>query len=291
MKWSVLACNGMDKAEGALAREIGMQVAEAAEAEIVCPVLLNRAAKRYQDVLASTALVVIDGCGTRCASKLATQMTVKPAHKVLVSDQVKTSGISLETWLRLGPAELAFAENVKDQVVSTLTAETEARAAPAAAEIAWEPPADYLMVPYDQFEFRVPRVGYLFNENDLWVRVRGSRGRVGISDYLQQSLTDIYYFDAPELGSGVEQFGELGAVESSKAVFEIVAPVSGTVVSTNEALIEKPELINEDPYGEGWLVEVELSGWPDEAEFLLDGQAYSETLTGKAAEGGAAGKG
>jgi glycine cleavage system H protein len=291
MKWSVLACNGMDKAEGALAREIGLLIAEAGEAEVVCPVLLNRASRHYEGVLSSTALIVIDGCGTRCASKLATQMAVKPVQKVLVSDQAKMSRISLETSLRLGPAELAFAEDVTDQVVSALTAQAEAPATPAAAEVAWEPPADYLMVPYNQFEFRVPREGYLFNENDLWVRMQGTRGRVGISDYLQQSLTDIYYFDEPELGSSVEQFGELGAVESSKAVFEIVAPVSGTVVSTNEALIAKPELINEDPYGEGWLVEVELSAWPDEAEFLLDCQAYSETLTGKAAEGDTAGKG
>ena len=78
MKWALLSCNGMDKPEGALAREVGMQMAEATAGEIICPVLLNRAVARYKDVLAADSLIVIDGCGTRCASKLATQVGVKP---------------------------------------------------------------------------------------------------------------------------------------------------------------------------------------------------------------------
>jgi glycine cleavage system H protein len=283
MSWSVLACNGLDKAEGTLAREVALQFAETTGAQIICPVLLNRSASRYKAVLATTSLLVIDGCGTRCASKLASHVAAKPARKLLLTDEVKAAGASLGASLRFGPAEFELSKRVADGVLSALTAEAEASPTPT-AELVWEPPGDYICVPYDQFEFRVPREGYLFSENDLWVRVQGTRGRVGISDYLQQSLTDIYYFDPPKVGASVEQFGELGAVESSKAVFEIVAPVSGTVMVTNEALIEKPELINEDPYGEGWLVELELSGWPDEAEFLLAGTAYSETLASKAAE-------
>ena len=97
----------------------------------------------------------------------------------------------------------------------------------------------------------MPKEGYFVQrERPLGAR-EGEQARVGISDYLQQQLTDIYYFDPPTLGTVVEQFGELGAVESTKAVFEIVAPVSGTVVAVNEEVVRHPDLINEDPYGAG----------------------------------------
>ena len=113
----------------------------------------------------------------------------------------------------------------------------------------------------------------------------GNRARVGISDYLQQQLTDIVYFDPPKVGTLVGQFGELGAVESSKAVFELIAPVSGTVVAVNEVVVqESPGLINEDPYDAGWLVEVELNAWAEDRELLLDGPAYGDTVGPKAAE-------
>ena len=170
---------------------------------------------------------------------------------------------------------MALAASIATELVSALTAETVEVAPP----VAWDLPGDYLVLPYQQFHFRVPKEGYLFSENDVWVRVAGTRARVGLSDYLQQKLTDIYYFDPPAVGAVVEQFGELGSVESSKAMFEIVAPLSGTVRSEKQVLVEKPELINEDPYGEGWLVEVELTAtWPEERQFLLDGAAYLETL-------------
>jgi len=279
VNYAVLACNGMDKVEGALAREAGIRIAEAADAAIVCPVLLNRAAARYEEVLASVALIVIDGCGTRCASKLAAQVGARAERKILVSDVVKASGIDLGTSLRLRPEDAALAERMATETLAALTI---GAAEPTAA--VWDEPGENLVVSYLQFRFHVPIQGYLFSENDVWVRVAGDRARIGISDYLQQQLTDILYVDSPALETGVEQFGELGAVESSKAVFEIVAPVSGVVARVNEALVERPELVNEDPYGEGWLVEVNLTAWPDEAEFLLDGPAYAETLGAKAAD-------
>ena len=86
---------------------------------------------------------------------------------------------------------------------------------------------------HDKFEFRIPVVDYVFNENDVWARVLDGVARVGISDYMQQKLTDISYFDPPKVGAVVEQFGELGSVESAKAVFEIISPISGTVTAVN----------------------------------------------------------
>ncbi len=82
----------------------------------------------------------------------------------------------------------------------------------------------------------------------------------------------------------VEQFGELGSLESAKAVFEIVSPVGGTVTAVNQAVIDNPGLINEDPYGAGWLVEMKLSAWTQDQELLLDPAAYAETVKRKAAE-------
>ena len=280
MNYAVLACNGVDKVEGALAREVGLQVAEATGADIICPVLLNRAPDHYEKALGEDALIVVDGCGTRCASKLAAAVGAKPKQKVLVSKLVKASEEQLQASLRLGPKEMALAENIVADVVAALGAPG-GQAAPAA----WEAPTEFFVVPFSKFEFRIPKQGYWFSENDTWARQMGNRARVGISDYLQQQLTDILYFNPPELGTLVEQFGELGEVESSKAIFEIIAPVSGTVVAVNETVVgESPELVNADPYGEGWLVEVELSAWAEESELLLDGPAYRDTVGPKAAE-------
>jgi glycine cleavage system H protein len=280
MKWAVLPCSGMDKAEGSLAREVAIRVAESTGGEIVCPVLLNRAPARYKKTLSKNSLIVIDGCATRCASKLATQVEAKPGQRVLVSDAVKASGEPLEASLHLGPGAMALAEAIVDEVMSALSAPT----ALPETTVSWDAPAEFLVVVHDKYEFRIPKEGYWFNENDLWARVNGNRARVGISDYMQQRLTDISYFDPPEPGAVVEQFGELGSVESIKAVFEIISPVSGTVVVANQAVWDSPELINEDPFGAGWLVEVELADWQQDKELLLDGPAYGKTVERKADE-------
>jgi glycine cleavage system H protein len=139
-------------------------------------------------------------------------------------------------------------------------------------------------VTHEKFEFRIPAAGYLFNENDCWVRAVNGTARIGISDYMQQRLTDIGFFTPPETGIRVDQFGELGTVESAKAVFEIIAPVSGTVTAVNAAVVDDPGLVNSDPYGAGWLVEVELENLEQDRELLLDGAAYAKTVKRKAAE-------
>ncbi len=143
---------------------------------------------------------------------------------------------------------------------------------------------EFLVVTHDKFEFRIPAADYLFNENDVWVRLSEGVARVGVSDYLQQRLTDIGFFDPPAAGTAVDQFGELGSIESAKTAFEIVAPLSGTVAGVNEAAVRNPALINEDPYGEGWLVEVRPGNWPADRELLLDGPGYAQIVGRKAAE-------
>lgn len=143
---------------------------------------------------------------------------------------------------------------------------------------------EMLVVTQDKFEFRIPAAGYLFNENDVWARASEGVARVGVSDYLQQRLTDVGFFEPPEAGAAVEQFGELGSLESAKAIFEVISPVSGVVTSINKEVTKNPGLVNEDPYGAGWLVEVRLAHWARDRELLLDGEAYAGAVARKAAE-------
>jgi glycine cleavage system H protein len=110
-----------------------------------------------------------------------------------------------------------------------------------------------------------------------WVRSGGSTVRVGITDHAQQALGDIVYVDLPQVGAEVTAGEPCGEVESTKSVNDVYAPVSGTVVARNEALESTPELLNSDPYGEGWMIEIQ----PDEGADLgavlgglLDAQAY-----------------
>jgi glycine cleavage system H protein len=112
-----------------------------------------------------------------------------------------------------------------------------------------------------------------------WVRTEGGRARVGITDYAQDALGDIVYVDMPVVGADVAVGGKLGEVESTKSVSEIYAPVAGTVTAVNDALPGSPERINQDPYGEGWICELELA---DESGFeaLLDPAAYSDLTAG-----------
>jgi glycine cleavage system H protein len=294
VKCAVLSCSGMDRAEGSLAREVAIRFAEKTGADIVCPVLLSRAAARYKKLLAEEALVIVDGCGTRCASKLAAGLDARTERKISISDALKARGLLPGTSLRLEPADLALVETIVDDLIAGLAAPSTPPASPspdAQQEAAsssnvqnWEPPNDFAVVVHDKYEFHIPKNDYFFNENDVWARPLGDRARVGISDYMQQRLTDVNYFDPPNVGAEIEQFGEVGSVESVKAAFEVVSPVSGRVVAVNEAVTDAPELVNEDPYGRGWLAELELTDWQGERELLLGGAEYAKTVEQKAAE-------
>ncbi len=101
----------------------------------------------------------------------------------------------------------------------------------------------------------------------------GSRVRVGITDYAQDALGDVVFVDLPEVGASVAASESVGELESTKSVSEMYAPVSGTVVAVNEALVDNPALLNEDPYGDGWLCEIEMS---DAADFdaMMTAAAY-----------------
>lgn len=115
--------------------------------------------------------------------------------------------------------------------------------------------------------------GLLYSESHEWVKVEGNVAVIGVSDFAQEEMGDITYVDVPEAGDEVVAGEDFGALESVKASSELYCPVSGKVVEVNEAVVDAPELINENPY-ESWLIKVEMS---DESQLsaLLDASAYA----------------
>ena len=112
-----------------------------------------------------------------------------------------------------------------------------------------------------------------------WARVEGETASFGITWYAQDALGEVVFFEPPEVGASVSKNETYAEVESVKAVSDVYAPLSGEIVEVNETLADSPERINEDPYGDGWLVKVKLSD-PAEVDQLLDATAYRELLAG-----------
>ena len=117
----------------------------------------------------------------------------------------------------------------------------------------------------------------LYHPEHDWARIDGDEAIFGITWYAQDSLGEVVFFDPPEIGASVSANQSYAEVESVKAVSDVVAPLSGEVVAVNDGLSDAPERINNDPYGEGWLVKVKLSD-PSETETLLDVDAYKKLL-------------
>lgn len=116
-----------------------------------------------------------------------------------------------------------------------------------------------------------------YSSDHEWVRSDGATVRVGITDYAQDSLGDVVFVELPEVGASVEAGATLGEVESTKSVSDLYAPVSGTVAEVNTALEDTPELLNSDPYGEGWVCVIEVAADAG-TEGLLDAAAYGELI-------------
>jgi glycine cleavage system H protein len=110
-----------------------------------------------------------------------------------------------------------------------------------------------------------------------WARVDGDVATLGITWFAQEQLGEVVFFDPPSVGDSVEADKPYAEVESVKAVSDVIAPVSGEVIEVNEAIAASPELVNDDPYGQGWLVRVKLAD-PSECDRLLDVAAYRESL-------------
>lgn len=114
-----------------------------------------------------------------------------------------------------------------------------------------------------------------YTEQHEWVRIDGNRITVGITDYAQEALGDVVYVDLPSAGTTVDADQPFGEVESTKSVSDLFAPVAGSVIERNTALESNPELVNSDPYGEGWMVVLEVAD-PSSLDGLLTAEAYGE---------------
>ena len=120
-----------------------------------------------------------------------------------------------------------------------------------------------------------------YSKEHEWLKPDGAEAAIGITDYAQEQLGDIVYVDLPEPGGTITQFEKMGEIESVKAVSELFSPATGEVTSNNNAVVEKPELVNSDPYGEGWLLRIKLED-PSQYEGLLSAADYDAFVQGLA---------
>ncbi|MEL7566557.1 MAG: putative zinc-binding protein [Dehalobacterium sp.] len=286
-KFAVLPCSGLDKAAGSLTREIALRLSEETGSEIICPVFYRVADARYNKLAEENPLLVIDGCGTRCASRLAGEKGMKIAGKINISEEAKKNNVEIGASLRLGENELHLCNLVLKGILQEeeKTSNVEEKEGIEEKAVCAVPEnVEYEKYTKDKFIFRIPKKGFYFNENDCWAYVVGNKARVGVTDFVQKSLSDIMFFTPPDIGSEIEQFGEAGSIESGKAVFEIISPVSGTVTAVNEELLDYPEYINDNPYEKGWIAEMELTDFESDKELLVGFDDYFKIMKRKVDE-------
>jgi glycine cleavage system H protein len=140
---------------------------------------------------------------------------------------------------------------------------------------------EFLETTVDKFTFRVKRNCW-YSADGVWVQLEGDRARLGLTDYLQQSSGDMAFVEVRPSGTQLKAGDELASVETMKVQMEVASPLSGTVIELNERLEANPELVNEDPYGEGWLAVIEPSAWETEGASLLSDEQYLEAVRGQA---------
>ncbi|VBB08894.1 dgc [Lucifera butyrica] len=279
-KYAVLPCNGLDKCAGQMAREITLAICEKTGSELICPVFYRVADARYDKIVKENPLFVVDGCPTRCASKLAAEKGLKIYRKITVTEEAQRHGIQLAgASLRLGTEALTLCTELAGELVKEAEVPADMM-----AETMYPVPDTYITHTKDKFIFRIPPLGFYFTENECWVQPVGNRARIGVTDYMQQSLSDIMFFTPPVVGAEIDQFGEAGDIESGKAVFELVCPVSGKVTAVNSELLTSPEMINDNPYEKGWIAELELTNFTEEQDFLLNAEDYLKILKKKVEE-------
>jgi glycine cleavage system H protein len=277
---AILACSGYRKIQGLIVQEVALRLQELDPSiKHICPPLFCVDPEKYQDVISKSEILIIDGCASRCATKMLEDQSLKKIKKVYLPDLSKTLGIKIQKGPRLNEEGLKLADEVARKIVKDIKLEREKTKKP--IERREFEKIDYYEVTYDKFQFRVPKKGYHFIENDSWVKRDGNKALIGITDYLQTKASDVLLIELPEIGSEFDQFDELADFESVKAVLQLIGPVSGKVIAVNEELLESAELLNNDPYEHGWMVELEFSDFEEEKELLMTGEKYFEYMKKK----------
>jgi glycine cleavage system H protein len=140
--------------------------------------------------------------------------------------------------------------------------------------------SEYLRTTFDKFELQV-RKGLYYTNDDLWVSLENGKARIGVSDYLQKTSGDVAFIEVAKPGSTVEKGKELGTLESAKTTVALLSPLSGTLDESNSKLTGSPELVNSDPYGEGWLVILTPHNLEYDLTSLLTADGYFKLMLEK----------
>jgi len=261
----------LDKSLGVIARQSALKVIEKSpEIHLVCPVLLNTGDKEYESLLKESTIIVIDGCMTRCATKLIDKRNLQINKKFFIPDMSKKFKIKPGKELVLTEEGFRLADQIALDILDFVNESKEQK--PVEHREIGE--IEYFKAVVDKFHFHVPKTGYYFNENDCWIKPEGNKALMGISDFLQKQAGDIIMVELPELGLEVEQFDDIGNFESTKTVLQLISPGSGKICAINKELDKAPELVNQDCYGKGWFIEIELKDFDADKDLLMDGPAY-----------------
>jgi glycine cleavage system H protein len=132
---------------------------------------------------------------------------------------------------------------------------------------------DFMEATYDKFIFTVKK-GYLYHSCECWAKEDGGLVTVGLTDFLQKTAGDVAFLEAPEAGAEVAQGGDAGVIETIKTTVTLVSPAGGVIKEINAALEESPQLINTDPYGEGWVFKLTPTDWEKDKKALMNDKTY-----------------
>ena len=274
----ILPCNGLDKSLGVIAREVSLKVIEKMrDVQLICPVLLNNGDKRYENLIQTAKIIIINGCMTRCSTKLIEKRKLKPFKQIMIPDMSKKYKVKPTKDLILNEENAKLVELIADEIITDLKKSDQEKD----INIREFQEQKYFDITVDKYYFTVPKEGYFFNENDCWIKPEGNTALLGITDYLQNAASDILFADLPELGNKIEQFDDVGSFESSKTVLQLISPGSGRIIAINKSLEQNPEYLNQFPYQKGWFVEIELDNFEEDKELLMNGSEYFDYMKNK----------
>lgn len=236
----VLPCAGYDRPGGKTSRVVADHLL-LVDSSINIGSIAALASERPGEIkdLRSSDIVCIDGCSFKCASKAVKKYNTREFQSIEVSTIPDLEKLETDEQVRT-IASMIF--RLWDSKPASIIKKTDAI----------QPEGDFLTEMIDKFILRVKK-GLLYSDNDFWVQREEDSVRIGLSDLLQQMVSDVYFVELAEIGTHAEFGDELGSFESTKIAMEIISPISGTVIEKNNTLEDSPEFVNESPYGKGWL--------------------------------------
>jgi glycine cleavage system H protein len=258
----VLPCAGYDRPGGTISRLVSDHLL-LMDSSINIGSIGALSSERPGEIkdLRSSDVVCIDGCSVKCASKMVEKYNTREFESIEVS--------SIPDFEKLEIDEKVT--TIAGMIYQLFNAEPASFVETADAT---ESGGDFLTATIDKFILRIKK-GLLYSDNDFWVQREDDLVRIGISDLLQQMVSDVYFVELAEIGTHVEFGDELGSFESTKIAMEIISPISGTVIEKNNILEDNPEFVNEYPYEKGWLYVIQ----PDDSGELDLLKTADEYLT------------